>query len=170
MAIDYCGGIPSIPNPCSVEISPGLDGIEILVTTFESVMIPLSNVKNVYMKSEEQISKDVTLTRVLLLGVFALGAKKKTKEVTNCLVIEYAEGPITCSAIFAGKKVPQVYSDVISSWRLYLDLHPEEEKPAESTASAMSTANEIEQYHDLMEKGIITPEEFEAKKKQLLGL
>ena len=34
----------------------------------------------------------------------------------------------------------------------------------------VSSANEIEKYNELFNKGIITEEEYAAKKKQLLGL
>lgn len=45
------------------------------------------------------------------------------------------------------------------------------EKPENAEAeSAGSTADEIRKFKALMDDGIITPEEFEAKKKQLLGL
>ena len=33
-----------------------------------------------------------------------------------------------------------------------------------------SAADEIKKYKELMDAGIISPEEFDAKKKQLLGL
>lgn len=41
---------------------------------------------------------------------------------------------------------------------------------AKGCAAASTSAEEIKKYHDLMEQGVITAEEFEAKKKQLLGL
>lgn len=41
------------------------------------------------------------------------------------------------------------------------------ETPKETSVSG---ADEIVKFKDLLDKGIITPEEFEAKKKQLLGL
>ena len=37
-------------------------------------------------------------------------------------------------------------------------------------APAMSAAEEIKQFKELLDMGIISQEEFEAKKKQLLGL
>ncbi|TYC86368.1 SHOCT domain-containing protein [Acetobacterium wieringae] len=37
-------------------------------------------------------------------------------------------------------------------------------------SATLSAAEEIKQFKELMDAGIITAEEFEAKKKQLLGL
>lgn len=39
-----------------------------------------------------------------------------------------------------------------------------------TTAVALSPADELKKYKDLLDSGIITQEEFDAKKKQLLGL
>lgn len=41
---------------------------------------------------------------------------------------------------------------------------------SEPTQSQTSAADEIVKYKQLLDQGIITPEEFEAKKKQLLGV
>ena len=38
------------------------------------------------------------------------------------------------------------------------------------TTSKTSNADELKKYKDLLDSGVITQEEFEAKKKQLLGL
>jgi len=39
-----------------------------------------------------------------------------------------------------------------------------------NVASTVSDTDELLKWHDLKEKGVITEEEFEAKKKQILGL
>lgn len=41
---------------------------------------------------------------------------------------------------------------------------------ANTAASAVSSADELKKYKDILDSGIITQEEFDAKKKQLLGL
>lgn len=43
-------------------------------------------------------------------------------------------------------------------------------KKSESTVSKESNADELAKFYELKEKGIITEEEFEHKKKELLGL
>ena len=65
------------------------------------------------MKTDEQISKDVTLTRLLTLGIFALGAKKKSIVVTNYLVIEYDCGGIQTVAAFTGNTAPELNSEIL---------------------------------------------------------
>ena len=44
------------------------------------------------------------------------------------------------------------------------------ERVAVDVVTSTSTPQELEQYKDLLDQGIITQEEFDAKKKQLLGL
>ena len=41
---------------------------------------------------------------------------------------------------------------------------------AEVSAQPLSSADEIKKFKDLLDSGVITQEEFDAKKKQLLGL
>ncbi len=43
-------------------------------------------------------------------------------------------------------------------------------QPVSTSAVSADPVSEIERYHSLKEKGIITEEEFSAKKKQILGL
>ncbi|MBE6973318.1 MAG: SHOCT domain-containing protein [Ruminococcaceae bacterium] len=54
-------------------------------------------------------------------------------------------------------------------------LYPQTNKKQEETkksanANEISNAAAIKEYKELMDAGIISPEEFDAKKKQLLGL
>ncbi len=48
------------------------------------------------------------------------------------------------------------------------EMQGKEKAPA--TASAISSADELKKFKELLDSGIITQEEFDAKKKQLLGL
>lgn len=168
MSFNYCGGIPEMTKPDSVEIVPGPKAVEIVRAWGKNIKIPIESIRDVSLKSEEQISKDVTLTRLFLLGIFAFGAKKKTKQVTNYLVIEYESGGVSCSGIFTGDKAAKVYSQIAKMRLLYLRDHP----PAADKAAppALDCSAEIEKYYHLMEQGILTQEEFQAKKNQLLGL
>lgn len=169
MSFNYCGGIPEMTKSDSVEIVPGPKAVEIIRAWGKNIKIPIESIKDVSLKSEEQISKDVTLTRLFLLGIFAFGAKKKTKQVTNYLVIEYESGGVSCSGIFTGDKAAKVYSQIAKMRQLYLRDHPPAvEEPA--PPAALDCSAEIEKFFRLKEQGIITEEEFQAKKNQLLGL
>ena len=60
----------------------------------------------------------------------------------------------------------------------YVDKRISESKSAKSNSTqsttvvqqALSTADELKKFKELLDIGVITQEEFDAKKKQLLGL
>lgn len=169
MSLNYCGGIPEMTKPDMVEIVAGPKEVEIIRGFKKNIKIPFSAIKDISLKSEEQISKDVTLTRLFLLGIFAFGAKKKTRQITNYLVIEYESDGVSCSGIFTGDTAAKVYSQITKMRQLYLKKNPPtSEIPSPSAPS--DCAAEIEKYYHLAEQGIISQEEFQAKKAQLLGL
>ena len=53
---------------------------------------------------------------------------------------------------------------------IHVSLIPDKNAPAGPAAPPVSSADELKGYKELLDMGAITPEEFEAKKKQLLGL
>lgn len=167
MALNYCGGIPELPKPTLLEMIVTNNGIELILGFKKRFIIPISEIQDVTMKTDEQLSKDVTLTRLLLLGVFAFGAKKKTKQITNYLVIEYMSNGILCSGIFTGDIVATRYSSIVVALQSYLKENPKSNSP---NIALNDTSLEIEKFYNLSQQGIISEEEFIAKKKQLLGL
>ena len=56
--------------------------------------------------------------------------------------------------------------------QLLVDRQKQTTPPATSnvTTSSMSNADELKKFKELLDMGAITQEEFDAKKKQLLGL
>lgn len=51
-------------------------------------------------KTETEIQKDVTLTRLLALGIFAFGVKKKTKIEDQYLILSYIQNNVEINCIF----------------------------------------------------------------------
>ena len=101
--LTYCGGIPGVEKTGDMVVSCRPDGIRIDPGTFKKkIEIPFENVGKISLQTQEQISKDVTLGRLLLVGVFAFGMKQKSRDVSNCLVIEYTDSGISTGAIFCG--------------------------------------------------------------------
>jgi len=169
--LTYCGGMAAVSKTGDMVVSVLPNYIEICVGLFKKSIIPYETITGVSMKTDEQISKDVTLTRLLLLGVFAFGAKKKTKTVTNYLVIDYIDNGIGISAIFTGDKVPKTNADILTCRANFLKRNPPKQEPITIMDSSSGDAySEIERLHSLLEKGIITETEFASKKQQLLGI
>lgn len=169
--LTYCGGIPGATKTGDMLVTAYPDHIEVQLGIFKGkYKIPLDSIVNISMKTDEQISKDVTLSRLLLLGVFAFGAKKKSKEVNNCVVIEFISENINATAIFTGKAVPKFYSGFLKLQQEYYKKNPDKIKSAPENTNVSDPYSEIEKLHDLFKKGIVSQEEFEQKKLQLLNL
>lgn len=59
---------------------------------------------------------------------------------------------------------------VFLKWAKKYNVKVEPAKPTENPAENISGADEIIKYKQLLDQGVLTQEEFDAKKKQLLGI
>ena len=116
---EYLGGIPDFKKTGKVKVSFDKEEITVKLGS-QKVQIPYAQVTGVSLKTGEQISKDVTLTRLLLIGVFAFVAKKKRKETTYGLVIDYDYYGVTTSAIFSGDEVNKAHGELMKKRVNYL--------------------------------------------------
>ena len=82
------------------------------------------------------------------------------------IAVSTSSGRISFSAIKNRNEIHEVVS------QLLVDRQKQTTPPAPSNtpASSMSNADELKKFKELLDAGIITQEEFDAKKKQLLGL
>lgn len=85
--------------------------------------------------------------------------------------IKFSSGMINVKK--ANEFVRSVYTEIKTAYENYKDAYT---KSAATTATAtpaapaLSSADEILKYKNLLDMGVITQEEFDAKKKELLGL
>lgn len=157
---------------------------------FFSYTIPVQNIISSTWKDEIQIQKEVTLTRLIALGIFALGAKKETKSGCSYLIIDYKdlEGneqkmlfradaktafsiTSTSSAIMKAKKL--LLNNVTDSQYTFIPKYGfENSVKVEFKTSEPVQSNipeQIKKLSDLKEQGILTEEEFQTKKTELLA-
>ena len=108
--VDYVGGHYSQPQ--------GKENIKVMMIPQGIVLgciddiIPYDEIKNVAFKSEADIQKDVTLTRMIAFGVYALALKKKKKVVNHYLLLECEKGGMSYSMAFGGDKVGLLYTEL----------------------------------------------------------
>ena len=170
----YCGGHPSITKICDGQLVVTKEKISFTSGIFKSLNIPISNITDSSIKSEEHISKDVTLTRLLLVGVFAFGLKKKRTDITSYLVIQFNEGGVPINVIFTGKDIANLNAGIIKARQQY-NAATTEYAPATVAAGPISVNKQddiyaqIEKLNDLKTKGILSEEEFQTKKQDLLA-
>ena len=84
---------------------------------------------------------------------------EKAKESALALLAAFGGTPYT---VTSEVHIPTVHNE--------LPLPTEGEESIETATDAVSVTDEIREYKKLLDEGIITQEEFDAKKKELLGL
>lgn len=75
---------------------------------------------------------------------------------------------IFCSGMLKWKLANQFASSLGAKIRAAMDTYKNDEE--KSSSEGFSAADELKKYKELLDSGVITQEEFDAKKKQLLGL
>ena len=92
-----------------------------------------------------------------------------THELTENIVFQLISSPVSKQSIdymqakLSGQKIIEFLTKILQEKSAEAPVQPASQKP-------ISSAAEIMEYKNLLDAGIITQEEFDAKKKQLLGL
>ncbi len=111
--VEYLGGSPRITEMSSGYIKPREN---VLAFTCQdggkSVYTKWNAIKSVEVKTHEQITNDVTLGRVLALGVFALAAKKQNVHTKQYLVIHCEEEGVNYDMLFTGEGIGTLASRI----------------------------------------------------------
>lgn len=135
---------------------------------FEDLEIPYDTIKKF-----EIVKRTVSNTEVLLSNSSADAAALATN---NTLAITYMDGDtevylkmemLTGITVQGQATKCEELLDVLRTNKIYSRIN----KPESSGQPAqLSIAEELKKFKDLLDNGIISQEEFDAKKKQLLGL
>ncbi|MBQ7034417.1 MAG: SHOCT domain-containing protein [Clostridia bacterium] len=75
-----------------------------------------------------------------------------------------------CSGMFSFSKTNDFANPIANEIRAAFEEYKNNDVVEVSGTTAVSAADELKKFKDLLDAGIITQEEFDAKKKQLLGL
>lgn len=116
-------------------------------------------------------------------GAIAGGMSKKTKDVCNLLSVTVMttnyDRPTVQLVLIPGETLKSgiVYNTarqnaekIAAKLTSILEQKGQSITPATATATAFSSADEIKKFKELLDLGVLTQEEFDAKKKELLGL
>ena len=118
-------------------------------------------------EGKEDIHRRLTATRMVTLGIFSLAAQKKQVEREQYLTLVLTDGR---NVIFSHSNRfidEAAFRGVISS--AFAGVRGAFTAAAQNGTTLVPT-EQIEKYADLLQKGHITQAEYDAKKKQLLGL
>lgn len=168
--VEYKGGHPLITKEgkANIEIYNSKIAIECFMTRHE---IDFKNILNVNYETQDQMEKRITATRLLTLGVFALAFKKKKKTTEKFLTVDFRdENDIEITVVFSGSNVSNAYSIIYSALSDYKKTHPIEKMTSDNVVAQNDPYEELKKIKELLDLGIITNEEFDKKKRELLDL
>lgn len=172
--LEYKGGHPRLTKEKSCTLR--LDGYMIQISCgFNYATIDYSKILGIHFESIDQISRRITATRLVLLGPFALVFKKKKVDNTKYLTIDFIHNKVESTCIIGGKNVLKAYSVLNEKYGDYLKRNPKKEtiqkvEVVSNNDIKINPYEEIKQAKELLDMGIITQEEFDAKKKKLLKI
>jgi hypothetical protein len=135
------------------------------------IVIPWADLIEVEAGSEADLRSRVTVSRLLLTGIFAFGLKKERKKgffisIANPSSLGLFEVNTSGSNNRANEKKARVFAAACNA--RIRSANPAGIAKAE--ASSSTNYDEIEKLGELLNKGLLTQKEFDAKKKQILGL
>ena len=147
------------------------DGLHLVKGTKE-VVFRWTELVEVEAGSEGDLRKRVTASRVLLTGVFALALKKeRLKDFYVSIATEESVGLF--SVAVKGKKNQDLEKQTrvltVACNSKIKSANPNRKLLAPDSAK-LDEFQQVEKLGDLLLKGLITQEEFDSKKKEVLGL
>lgn len=136
-----------------------------LLTKFK---IQNKDVRDIVVEGKSDVNRRVTVTRLLAVGIFAFALKKKSTDKEAYITIELADGQEVI--FFVDNKAPM---DLKAKLAKVISQVKQAGVAGQVQATAQpqgSVADELAKLASLKEQGILTQDEFDNKKKQLLGL
>ncbi|NFJ83966.1 SHOCT domain-containing protein [Clostridium botulinum] len=106
------------------------------------------------------------MTRLLLLGIYAFGAKKKKVENHNYLILTCNQNGIENKIIFESLNATLLVSDILKARR---DSCITSKECNNATDKQDNILEQIKKLGELKDLGVLTEEEFSKKKTELLA-
>lgn len=160
--VDFLGGPDNEAEKANVQLVFDAVGCHVKSTLGASRLdFPWESVVALSVEGADALQKRITVTRMVLVGLFALAWKKK--EQSSFFVIETQDGEY----IFSSRQLS------VQQLRAHLATVLAGFKGSDATSmestGASAVADRIRQLAALHEDGLISVEEFEEKRRQLLG-
>lgn len=168
----YLSGFSFCKNKAPITFQVAPEGIHLkLLIGFKSkkIFIPKEDITEIGLNQETYRSAGKAATGAIIGGVLtggigfiagaAIGGKRR-KENELTLVVNY-ENESCYLELKPSNSIPKLYQELKKIMPI------EEQKETTATTSA---ADELMKFATLRDQGILTDEEFETKKRQLLGL
>ena len=168
VVVDHLAGFEEFEISRSCSLYPDEDGLHLNYGNKQVKIFEWKNIIEVNAGSEDELRKRVTLSRVLLTGIFALALKKeKKKKFYLTITTNNAVGLFEINTIGRDNRRSEQKAQVFSAFC------NSKVRSADPVDARDSTQNEdifeqIEKLGKLLEKGLITEADFEKSKSSLL--
>lgn len=123
------------------------------------------SIANIAIEGKDEVGRRVTVTRLLLVGIFAFALKKKKKEKEAYITLELKDGREVI--FFVDKMNPMEMKT-----KLAKSISQVKQSSIASQAQALSVgsvADELAKLADLKGQGVLTQDEFDKAKHELLS-
>jgi hypothetical protein len=133
------------------------------------IVIPANQIVSFEITGKEQTNSRISVTRMATLGVFSLAAPKRSTKKEASIYIGLKDGR---QLMFQTKSLSEsdVHQKLANAISHYSGLRIQNEVQPPQPIQALDIPGEIARFAELKEQGILTDDEFNAKKKQLLEL
>ena len=137
----------------------------------KGLIIDGNDVVGIEVGGQHQTNSRISVTRMAALGVFSLAAPKRTTVKDAAVTISLKDGRQVYfhTQYLSEFEVHSKLANAISYYSKQVQNHSTQSQPTDNVPPT-DPATEIMKYATLMKRGVITQDEFEAKKKQLLNL
>jgi len=163
----YLGGHPARTKPKDgVTLLFTNDGI--VVSGFKELFrIPWADITELAVEGSSEMQRRVTAGRLLTIGVFAFAAKKKSVENHSFITVGMKETEV----LFENeKKAPQAIRAQLAPLIAKINAYggSQTESVTNETRSEPDAVEQLKKLGELRDTGLLTIEEFDAKKAELL--
>jgi hypothetical protein len=129
-------------------------------------VMPYNKIKDVRIDTAEHL----TAARLLLTGILAFGLKKKDRY----LVVSFEDqNGMMQNPVFEGMWInsaqQEIYKRITQARQAQAPLPPVDQQPQQPPAATIDVAEQIEKLGKLRDKGLLTEQEFDSKKQELLA-
>ena len=119
ISAEYKGGHPMLTKEKGCTLKIQNESISISCAG-KNAVIGYDTITSIHYETAEQINRRITATRILALGVFALAFKKKQKDTTKYLTIDFKESGIECTTVISRKKSNEAYSKLFERYSNFI--------------------------------------------------
>ena len=171
------GGKPLADIKCAFNANILINNWGVLYNTpitSEYFFIPMQNITKIQVKTDEELSKQISDKKIPIIGDISF-----PKQTHFFLIINYTESDLEVEKTIESKMAVDGANAILKARKQYIKDHPEvfledldyslEAKTPKQDFKPVDIPDQINKLFELLEKGALSIEEFNEKKKELLS-